>query len=90
MRKLGIVGPDMDAESMARIDELIDLASYRSELEAALLRLTAKERDALQLRVVEGRPFAEVASELGCSEGAARVRVHRALGRLADWMEAPS
>jgi RNA polymerase sigma-70 factor (ECF subfamily) len=80
----------MDAESMARIDELIDLASYRSELEAALSRLTAKERDALRLRVVEDRPFAEVASELGCSEGAARVRVHRALLRLADWMEAAS
>lgn len=90
MRKLGIVRPEMDAESMARVDELIDLASYRSELEAALSRLSTKERDALQLRVIEDRPFTEVASALGCSEGAARVRVHRALGRLADWMEAPS
>ncbi len=90
MRKLGMVRPEMDTESMARIDELIDLANYRSELEAALSRLSTMERDALRLRVIEDRPFVDVAASLGCTEGAARVRVHRALQHLADWMEAPS
>ena len=90
MKRLGIVRPEMDSESINRIEELIDLDSYRTELEGALSRLSIKEREALRLRVVDDLPFADVATALGCSEGAARVRVHRALGRLANWMEAPS
>ncbi len=90
MKRLGMVRPEMDAESIDRVEELIDLASYRRELEAALSHLSLKEREALRLRVVDDLPFVEVAATLGCSEGAARVRVHRALGRLSDWMEAPS
>ena len=90
LRKLGVARPEMDAESLARIDELIDLEAYRAELESALARLSNKEREAVRLRVVEEHPYRDVASTLGCSEGAARVRVHRALSRLADWMEAPS
>lgn len=90
LQRLGVIRPELDGDSMARIDELIDLATYRVELEAALTRLSASERDAVRLRVVDDLPYREVANHLGCSEGAARVRVHRALGRLADWMEAPS
>jgi len=90
MKKLGMTRPDLDAESVARLDELIDLASYQTELEASLARLSQREREAVRLRVVQERPYSEVATELGCSEGAARVRVHRALRRLADWMEAPA
>jgi DNA-directed RNA polymerase specialized sigma24 family protein len=41
------------------------------------------------LRVGHDLPYAEVARRLGCSEGAARVRVTRALTRLADLLEAP-
>ena len=90
MRRLGIVRPEMDPDSISRVEELIDLASYRTELEAALSQLSMKEREAVRLRVVDELSFADVAATLGCSEGAARVRVHRALGRLANWMEAPS
>jgi len=90
MKRLGMTRPEMDEDSIARLDELIDLASYRTELELALARLTHREREAVRLRVVDERPYSEVASALGCSEGAARVRVHRALHRLADWMEAPT
>ena len=92
MKRLGIVRPETtDSESINRIEELIDLDSYRTELEGTLSRLSVREREeALRLRVVDDLPFTEVATALGCSEGAARVRVHRALGRLANWMEAPS
>lgn len=89
MKRLGMVRPDLDADSVARLDELIDLASYRTELNAALARLSQREREAVRLRVIEERPYSEVAAASGCSEGAARVRVHRALRLLADWMEAP-
>jgi RNA polymerase sigma-70 factor (ECF subfamily) len=89
VRRLGIVVPPMDDDSVARIEELADLAGYRRGLEAALDRLSGKEREAVHLRVIEDRPYREVAAALGCSEGAARVRVHRALGKLEQWVEAP-
>ena len=41
------------------------------------------QREAVELRVVEERGYGEIALELGCTETAARIRVMRALGRLA-------
>ena len=82
--------PSIDDVSIRRIEELIDLSQNRCQRpESALGRLTVKEREAVRLRVVEERPYPEVADLLGCSEGAARVRVHRALHRMADWVEEP-
>ena len=49
--------------------------------------LSPDQRDALTLRVVEGRPYPEVASALSCTEQAARARVSRALRRLGDLLE---
>ena len=51
-------------------------------LAGALSLLSANERRLLFLRVVEERTHAEVAAAVGCSEGAARMRVSRALRRL--------
>lgn len=87
LKRLGVTKPPLDDESIRRIEEVVDAEAYRSTLGAALGRLSSGEREAVRLRVVEDRPYAEVATSLGCSEGTARVRVHRALNRLADWME---
>jgi RNA polymerase sigma-70 factor (ECF subfamily) len=87
VRRLGVRLPELDDESIARIEELVDLAPLRRALDSALVELSAADRDALRLRVIEGRPYRVVAAELGCSEGAARVRVHRALGRLRTGLE---
>jgi hypothetical protein len=51
-------------------------------LEEAMNRLGARERDAVVLRFLEERSFAEVASALGTTEAAAKMRVGRALERL--------
>ena len=51
-------------------------------LEEAMERLRAPERDAVVLRFLEERSFAEVASLLGTSEAAAKMRVGRALEKL--------
>lgn len=83
LRKLGIDTPVMDDESIARIEELAEVASLRRALMQALADLSAGEREAIRLRVVEELPFSEVGDRLGCSEGAARVRVHRGLHRLS-------
>ena len=49
--------------------------------------MTATEREAVELRVVDELEYREIASRLGCTEGSARTRVHRGLARLASLME---
>ncbi|HEY1513655.1 MAG TPA: RNA polymerase sigma factor [Gaiellaceae bacterium] len=51
-------------------------------LDEAMAELPPGERDAVELRVVDGLPYDAVAAGLATSEGAARVRVARGLGRL--------
>jgi RNA polymerase sigma-70 factor, ECF subfamily len=87
VRRLGIVVPALDDESIARIEALADAAAHRQALAVALGRMTDQERDAVQLRVLEELDYSTIAARLGCSEGAARGRVHRGLTRLARHME---
>ena len=54
----------------------------REAAEVALAELDPAFRQALVLRFLHGLSYAEVAHVLGVKEGAARVRVHRGLGRL--------
>lgn len=58
-----------------------------AEVAAALARLSDGQRRAVELRVGEDRPYEEVAVALGCSPGAARIRVSRALGALRQHIE---
>jgi RNA polymerase sigma factor (sigma-70 family) len=51
-------------------------------VEAALSALSDEEREAVRLRYALDLDYSSVATILGTSEGAARVRVHRALERL--------
>jgi RNA polymerase sigma-70 factor (ECF subfamily) len=67
---------------IARIEELVDFAATGQAVRAALRELPARDREALSLRVVDARSYREIATLLGCSEQAARVRVSRGLQRL--------
>ena len=87
LRRLGIEVPPLDDESIERIHDLIDAARFRSVLADALGQLSAAERDAIQLRVINDEPYSTVAARLGCTEQAARVRVHRGLTRLNNLLE---
>jgi RNA polymerase sigma-70 factor (ECF subfamily) len=51
-------------------------------LEQALATLPADDRELLVLKRLHELSYAEIASVVGCSEGAARVRMHRAFARL--------
>lgn len=55
-------------------------------LEAALARLPEQHRTVIVLRDVYGMSIEEVAGQLGISQTAAKVRVHRARKRLKDLM----
>ena len=81
-RKLGLEARDVAIAAHA--EWLLD---DEGEVEAALTRLPTNEREAVALRVVESLSYRDVAGRLGCSEGAARVRVHRGLERLRALLE---
>ena len=70
---------DVDA-----IVERLDAQSLRELLQAALLDLPAGQRRAIELRIVRELDYEEVASELGTTVVAARIRVMRALKSLAE------
>jgi RNA polymerase sigma-70 factor (ECF subfamily) len=57
--------------------------SPRLALRRQLESLAPHERDALELRIVQELPYSEVASRLAIRPAAARLRVSRALRRLA-------
>ena len=67
-------------EGYAAVEERL---SPRVALAGALDGLPEHERDALELRVVEELPYDEVAEQLAIRPAAARLRVSRALRRLA-------
>jgi RNA polymerase sigma factor (sigma-70 family) len=82
-RRLGMAPLVLQDEEIERIEELIDFESVGRDVAAALGRLRAGQREALTLRVIEGRSYAEAARILGCSEAVVRARVSRGLRQLA-------
>jgi RNA polymerase sigma-70 factor (ECF subfamily) len=72
--------PDLRSRSIAvSVEDRIDLA-------AALERLAPRHLLVLSLYYHLDLPIEEVARVLGCSEGAVRVRIHRALAALRPTM----
>jgi RNA polymerase sigma-70 factor (ECF subfamily) len=73
-------------ERLADDDEALDVASNESgaelPLRAALDGLPESQREALELLKIQGLSVEEAAAQSGVSEGALRVRVHRAYRAL--------
>jgi len=73
---LGVCPPE-------QLDELLERERQR-RVQAALLRLSTKLREAVMLRFDQGLDYPEVARILGCSESTTRSRVRLAMQRLRD------
>ncbi len=84
LARLGLQLPSMSDLDYERVEELAGLQNERAAVADALSDLTVEQREALQLRVVQERSYAEVASSLGITEQTARSRVSRALRALAE------
>jgi len=59
-----------------------DWTRLRPVLDDALHALGERDREAVLLRFMEGRPFAEIGARLAMTEDAARMRVDRALDKV--------
>ncbi|MGH2635706.1 MAG: RNA polymerase sigma factor [Actinomycetota bacterium] len=88
-RRLGMPEREVAPEDYERIEELIDFERVGRAIGQAFSVLSEEQREALTLRVIDGRPYREVAEALRCSEETARARVSRGLRRLAKSLDRP-
>jgi RNA polymerase sigma factor (sigma-70 family) len=88
-RRLGVPERGISEEDYERIEELIDFEQVGRAIASAFSVLSEEQREALTLRVVEGRTYHEVAEHLSCTEQTARARVSRGLRRLARVLDVP-
>ncbi len=79
-RRLGIGALHVGEEDLERVRELASLDA--DAVRAALAQLPAPEREAVHARVVEERPYEEIAGEIATSALVVRKRVSRGLNRL--------
>jgi RNA polymerase sigma factor (sigma-70 family) len=83
-RRIGVPRRSLSESQYERIEELIDFEDVGRAVARAFSLLSAEQREALTLRVIEDRPYEDVARILSCSQDAARARVSRGLHRLAS------
>jgi RNA polymerase sigma-70 factor (ECF subfamily) len=79
LERLGFQRRALTDGEYERVEERSGLAEVRAQLASGLDGLGSEQRQALRLRVVEERSYAEVARVMGVSEQTARARVSRAL-----------
>jgi len=83
-RRLGVAPAEITDADLERVDELASVGDHLLELVNAL---PMEQREALLERVVEERPYEQIANELRCSELAVRQRVSRGLRTLRSQLE---
>src|SRR6266536_3552434 len=79
LRRIDVTADD----EFDRAEERATAERLRPELALALASLPSSQREAVRLRVVGDLSYRQVATRLGCSELAARIRVSRGLSALA-------
>jgi RNA polymerase sigma factor (sigma-70 family) len=90
LARLGVERRALHDFEYDRIEELAGRHEIAVRVRDGFDGLDDGQRDALRLRIVEERPYAEVARELGVSEPTARARVSRALRALRESPESAS
>jgi len=78
----GLEGPDIPCSLDDEPDELLAETQRRQALGEALDRLSPTDRAIIALRVEQDLPYQEIAGVLGVREGAAKMRMTRAVRRL--------
>ena len=87
LRQLGVPVPALEPDEIAQIERAAEIAALRDAIGAGLRALTERQREAVQLRVVDELPYDEVARRLGTTETTARARVSRGLRALSAELE---
>jgi RNA polymerase sigma-70 factor (ECF subfamily) len=77
-RRLGHTRLVLDDEDLLRVEEIASAGN----VEELLRGLPADQEAAVRARVLDERPYAEIALDLECSEAVVRQRVHRGLSAV--------
>lgn len=85
--RIGMTVPAVDDDELRRIEDLAETAGLRGAIAEGVRALPVDQREAIELRVVQERGYADVASVLGVSEQVARARVSRGLRKLKEIVE---
>jgi RNA polymerase sigma factor (sigma-70 family) len=80
--RLGIEVPQLEPGEAEEIERRASLPQLRAAVAPALARLGSDQREALRLRIVEERSYAQIAELLGVTEPTVRARVSRGLRAL--------
>ncbi len=73
---------DLLVASMTSASQIVSRNEREVKLYSGLASLPEEQREALRMRYLEGLPSKEIAARLGKTDGAVRVMLTRALGRL--------
>lgn len=87
MDRLRLDRPSLTDSDLERLERAAGLGVLRSELRQALAELSGEQQHALQLRIVDGLPYPEVATRMGVNEPTARARVSRGLRALSESLD---
>jgi RNA polymerase sigma factor (sigma-70 family) len=83
-RRLGVEPVGLTDADLERVEELVGMDD---RLQTLVAELPAEQRNAIVARVVDERPYEEIASEMSCSESVVRQRVSRGLKTLRSELE---
>lgn len=79
----------LEDRDLERVEELASLAGP-SRLARLMAQLPLPQRDAVRARVLDERPYQEIAEEMACSEAVVRQRVHRGLSHMRERLKETS
>ncbi|WP_370323982.1 RNA polymerase sigma factor [Euzebya sp.] len=82
VRRPQSAGVDVDQVGATSVDE-IGGAELDIDLDRALARLRPEHREVIELHVLRGVPYAEIAERTGVAMGTVKSRIHRATAQLA-------
>lgn len=85
--RLGMQRPSLTQNDHAELERLSRLADLRRLLEGALAEISDPQSEAIRLRVIDEKPYEEIAEELGVDADAVRARVSRGLRKLQRILE---
>jgi RNA polymerase sigma-70 factor (ECF subfamily) len=87
LEQMGVDPPEVALHELERIEELAELPELRGRVRRAMAAIHPQQAYAVQQRVVEERPYDDLAAELGVSQDVVRARVSRGLRALAQTVE---
>jgi RNA polymerase sigma-70 factor (ECF subfamily) len=88
VHRLGIQLEPLTEDQTAEVVRAAQLVELRRLMAPHIRALPERQRGAIELRVIDGLDYDEVARRLGISEQTARARVSRGLRRLGDALSA--